>query len=55
MVLQGGAGSIDILNSIDYDIIKDHPKVFIGSTKDAVERISAALGLKKPIALVLEA
>ncbi len=30
MVLQGGAGSIDILNSIDYDIIKDHPKVFIG-------------------------
>ncbi|MCL4404834.1 MAG: LD-carboxypeptidase [Candidatus Marsarchaeota archaeon] len=30
MVLQGGAGSIDILNNIDYDVIKDHPKVFIG-------------------------
>ncbi len=29
--------------------------VVVGSTKDAVERISAALGLKKPIALVLEA
>jgi muramoyltetrapeptide carboxypeptidase len=30
MVLQGGAGSIDILNDIDYDVIKDHPKIFIG-------------------------
>ncbi|MCL4372119.1 LD-carboxypeptidase [Candidatus Marsarchaeota archaeon] len=30
MVLQGGAGAIDILNAIDYDVIMDHPKVFIG-------------------------
>ncbi len=30
MALQGGAGAIDLLNIIDYDIIKDHPKVFIG-------------------------
>ncbi len=30
MVLQGGAGSIDILSKIDYDVVKDHPKVFIG-------------------------
>jgi hypothetical protein len=29
--------------------------VVVGSTKEAVERISATIGLKKPIALVLEA
>jgi len=30
MALRGGAGSIDLLGILDYDIIKDHPKVFIG-------------------------
>ena len=30
MALRGGAGAIDLLNKLDYDIIKAHPKVFIG-------------------------
>lgn len=30
MVMQGGAGSIDILSRIDYDVVRDNPKVFIG-------------------------
>ncbi|MEM0149439.1 MAG: LD-carboxypeptidase [Candidatus Micrarchaeaceae archaeon] len=30
MALRGGSGSIDLLSILDYDIIKDHPKIFIG-------------------------
>jgi len=30
IALRGGAGSIDLLNMIDYDVIKDHPKIFVG-------------------------
>ncbi|MGC8669665.1 MAG: S66 peptidase family protein [Candidatus Micrarchaeia archaeon] len=30
MALRGGSGSIDLLSTIDYDIIKEHPKIFIG-------------------------
>ena len=30
MVLQGGAGSIDMLSKIDYDVVRDNPKVFVG-------------------------
>ncbi len=30
LALRGGAGAVDLLNRIDYDVIKDHPKVFIG-------------------------
>jgi muramoyltetrapeptide carboxypeptidase len=30
MVLRGGSGAIDLLNMIDYQVIRDHPKVFIG-------------------------
>ncbi|MCL4363340.1 LD-carboxypeptidase [Candidatus Marsarchaeota archaeon] len=32
IALKGGAGAIDLINMIDYDIIKDHPKIFIGSS-----------------------
>ncbi|MEM3827153.1 MAG: LD-carboxypeptidase, partial [Candidatus Micrarchaeaceae archaeon] len=30
MALRGGAGAIDILNKLNYDVVKEHPKVFIG-------------------------
>ncbi len=30
LALRGGAGAVDLLNKIDYEVIKDHPKVFIG-------------------------
>jgi muramoyltetrapeptide carboxypeptidase len=30
ITLRGGAGSIDLLNILDYDIIKEHPKIFVG-------------------------
>jgi muramoyltetrapeptide carboxypeptidase len=30
MVLRGGSGAIDLLNMIDYQVIREHPKVFIG-------------------------
>ncbi|MGC8586048.1 MAG: S66 peptidase family protein [Candidatus Micrarchaeia archaeon] len=30
MALRGGAGSIDLLDILDYDVIREHPKVFIG-------------------------
>jgi len=30
IALRGGAGSIDLLNMLDYDIIKEHPKIFVG-------------------------
>ncbi|MCL4373287.1 MAG: LD-carboxypeptidase [Candidatus Marsarchaeota archaeon] len=30
IALRGGAGSIDLLDIIDYDIIREHPKVFVG-------------------------
>lgn len=32
MALRGGAGSIDILSRIDYDVVRDHPKVFVGAS-----------------------
>ncbi|EET89740.1 MAG: LD-carboxypeptidase [Candidatus Micrarchaeales archaeon] len=32
MAFRGGAGAIDLLNMIDYDVIKDHPKIFVGSS-----------------------
>ncbi len=30
IALRGGAGAIDLLSIIDYDVIKDHPKIFVG-------------------------
>jgi muramoyltetrapeptide carboxypeptidase len=32
MCLRGGSGAIDLLNMINYDVIKDNPKIFIGSS-----------------------